>query len=79
MQDKILTINVKPGWKEGTRITFPNEGDQVRKRTPKKKKGRKKERKKEEERRRKKGEEADADEEETLNVNVLHYSIIVSK
>lgn len=29
IKDKILTINVKPGWNEGTRITFPKEGDQV--------------------------------------------------
>ena len=28
MRDKILTINVKPGWKEGTKITFPKDGDQ---------------------------------------------------
>ena len=28
VKDKILTINVKPGWKEGTKITFPEEGDQ---------------------------------------------------
>ncbi|XP_031428146.1 dnaJ homolog subfamily B member 13 isoform X2 [Clupea harengus] len=28
IRDKILTINVKPGWNEGTRITFPKEGDQ---------------------------------------------------
>ena len=28
MKEKILTINVKPGWKEGTKITFANEGDQ---------------------------------------------------
>lgn len=41
-KDKILTVNVKPGWKEvsllgsrvtnvsgqGTRVTFPNDGDQ---------------------------------------------------
>lgn len=27
-EDKILTINVKPGWKSGTKITFPQEGDQ---------------------------------------------------
>lgn len=27
-EDKILTIEVKPGWKSGTRITFPKEGDQ---------------------------------------------------
>ncbi len=25
---KLLTINVKPGWKKGTKITFPNEGDE---------------------------------------------------
>uniref|UniRef100_A0A3B4A6R3 J domain-containing protein n=1 Tax=Periophthalmus magnuspinnatus TaxID=409849 RepID=A0A3B4A6R3_9GOBI len=30
IRDKILTVTVKPGWKEGTRITFPEEGDQVR-------------------------------------------------
>ncbi|XP_055063959.2 dnaJ homolog subfamily B member 13 [Misgurnus anguillicaudatus] len=28
IRDKILTFNVKPGWNEGTRITFPKEGDQ---------------------------------------------------
>lgn len=28
IRDKILTVAVKPGWKEGTRITFPKEGDQ---------------------------------------------------
>ncbi|ESO00553.1 hypothetical protein HELRODRAFT_82787 [Helobdella robusta] len=28
VQEKILTITVKRGWKEGTRITFPQEGDQ---------------------------------------------------
>ncbi|KAG7322605.1 hypothetical protein KOW79_013951 [Hemibagrus wyckioides] len=28
IKDKILTITVKPGWKEGTQITFPKEGDQ---------------------------------------------------
>ena len=27
-EDKVLTINVKPGWKAGTRITFQREGDQ---------------------------------------------------
>lgn len=27
-EDKILTIDVKPGWKAGTKITFPKEGDQ---------------------------------------------------
>jgi DnaJ family protein B protein 4 len=26
-EDKILEINIKPGWKEGTKITFKNEGD----------------------------------------------------
>jgi len=28
IRDKILTITVKKGWKQGTRITFPQEGDQ---------------------------------------------------
>uniref|UniRef100_W5KHD6 DnaJ heat shock protein family (Hsp40) member B13 n=1 Tax=Astyanax mexicanus TaxID=7994 RepID=W5KHD6_ASTMX len=28
IKDKILTISVKPGWNEGTRITFQKEGDQ---------------------------------------------------
>lgn len=28
MDEKILEINVKPGWKPGTTITFPNEGDE---------------------------------------------------
>ena len=28
VQDKILPITVKPGWKEGTKITFQEEGDQ---------------------------------------------------
>jgi DnaJ-class molecular chaperone len=27
-EDKVLTINVKPGWKAGTKITFDREGDQ---------------------------------------------------
>lgn len=27
-EDKVLTINVRPGWKAGTKITFPREGDQ---------------------------------------------------
>lgn len=26
--DKVLTVNVKPGWKAGTKITFQREGDQ---------------------------------------------------
>lgn len=33
-QDKLLTINVKPGWKAGTKITFPQEGDQGRGKIP---------------------------------------------
>jgi len=28
IRDKILTITVRPGWKAGTRVTFPKEGDQ---------------------------------------------------
>jgi DnaJ-class molecular chaperone len=28
-EDKVLTISVKPGWKAGTKITFPREGDQT--------------------------------------------------
>lgn len=28
IRDKILSIDVKPGWKEGTRIIFSKEGDQ---------------------------------------------------
>lgn len=28
-EEKILTIEVKPGWKEGTKITFEREGDQI--------------------------------------------------
>ncbi|GCB78646.1 hypothetical protein scyTo_0017765, partial [Scyliorhinus torazame] len=28
IKDKILTIQVKQGWKLGTKITFPKEGDQ---------------------------------------------------
>ena len=27
-EEKILTIDIRRGWKEGTRITFPEEGDQ---------------------------------------------------
>jgi len=33
-EDKVLTINVKPGWKAGTKITFQKEGDQARNRIP---------------------------------------------
>lgn len=28
LEDKVLTIDVKQGWKAGTKITFPREGDQ---------------------------------------------------
>lgn len=28
LEDKVLTIEIKPGWKAGTKITFPREGDQ---------------------------------------------------
>ncbi|XP_058053227.1 dnaJ protein homolog 1-like isoform X1 [Anopheles bellator] len=28
-EEKIVSINVKPGWKSGTKITFPREGDQI--------------------------------------------------
>ncbi|XP_017312587.1 dnaJ homolog subfamily B member 1b [Ictalurus punctatus] len=28
-EEKILTVEVKKGWKEGTKITFPKEGDQM--------------------------------------------------
>ena len=34
VQDKLITIDVKPGWKEGTRITFSEEGDQFPGRIP---------------------------------------------
>ncbi|KAJ8944318.1 hypothetical protein NQ318_016123 [Aromia moschata] len=27
-EDKILSVTVKPGWKAGTKVTFPKEGDQ---------------------------------------------------
>lgn len=33
-EDKVLTINVKPGWKAGTKITFQREGDQDRNKIP---------------------------------------------
>ncbi|XP_041356758.1 dnaJ homolog subfamily B member 4-like [Gigantopelta aegis] len=33
-EDKILTIDVKPGWKAGTKITFPKEGDQTPRNIP---------------------------------------------
>lgn len=28
-EDKILTVDIKRGWKEGTKITFPKEGDET--------------------------------------------------
>lgn len=31
IKDKILSIDVSPGWKEGARIVFSKEGDQVKK------------------------------------------------
>ena len=31
---KIVTITVQQGWREGTRITFPKEGDQGPNRVP---------------------------------------------
>lgn len=33
-EDKVLTINVKPGWKAGTKVTFQKEGDQGRGKVP---------------------------------------------
>ncbi|KAI4459140.1 dnaj subfamily c member [Holotrichia oblita] len=33
-EDKILTIDVKPGWKAGTKVTFPKEGDENVNRIP---------------------------------------------
>lgn len=33
-EDKVLTIQVKPGWKAGTKITFQKEGDQGRNKIP---------------------------------------------
>lgn len=33
-EDKVLTINIKPGWKAGTKITFQREGDQGRGKVP---------------------------------------------
>ena len=33
-REKILTIKVKQGWKEGTKVTFPKEGDQGPNRIP---------------------------------------------
>lgn len=33
-EDKVITIEVKPGWKEGTKVTFPKEGDQSANKIP---------------------------------------------
>ena len=33
-EEKVLTINVKPGWKSGTKITFQREGDQAPNKVP---------------------------------------------
>ena len=33
-EDKVLSITIKPGWKSGTKVTFPKEGDQNPGRTP---------------------------------------------
>lgn len=33
-EEKILTIQVKPGWKEGTKVTFEKEGDQAHGKIP---------------------------------------------
>ncbi|CAB4062540.1 DNAJB5 [Lepeophtheirus salmonis] len=33
-EEKVLTINVKPGWKPGTKITFQKEGDQAPNKIP---------------------------------------------
>jgi len=33
-EDKVLTIVIKPGWKSGTKVTFPKEGDQIPGRVP---------------------------------------------
>jgi len=34
IQEKVLKVDVKPGWKAGTKITFPEEGDQYPGRIP---------------------------------------------
>ena len=33
-EDKLVTVHVKPGWKAGTKVTFPKEGDQVANKIP---------------------------------------------
>lgn len=34
VEDKVLTLNIRAGWKSGTKITFPKEGDQHAGRVP---------------------------------------------
>jgi len=34
VQEKVLAVDIKPGWKAGTKITFPEEGDQFPGRIP---------------------------------------------
>ena len=34
VQEKVFTVEIKPGWKSGTKITFPEEGDQFPGRIP---------------------------------------------
>lgn len=33
-EDKLVSIAIKPGWKSGTKVTFPKEGDQTRGKIP---------------------------------------------
>lgn len=33
-EDKFVTVHVKPGWKAGTKVTFPKEGDQTMDKIP---------------------------------------------
>jgi len=33
-EEKLLTIDVKPGWKAGTKVTFEREGDQAPNKIP---------------------------------------------
>lgn len=33
-EENILTVDIKPGWKAGTKITFPGEGDVLQNRSP---------------------------------------------
>ncbi len=33
-EEKVLTLNIKPGWKSGTKVTFAREGDRVPGKTP---------------------------------------------